>query len=104
MTAPIVEIAGIRKSFADVPVLHGVDLRIMPGEIIGLVGENGAGKSTLMNIIAGKLKPSSGTVAFDGRPVELDSIRQGQALGVRFVHQELSTAGALSVAENIFLG
>jgi ribose transport system ATP-binding protein len=104
MTAPIVEIAGIRKSFADVPVLHGVDLRIMPGEIIGLVGENGAGKSTLMNIIAGKLKPSSGTIAFDGRPVELDSIRQGQELGVRFVHQELSTAGALSVAENIFLG
>lgn len=104
MTAPIVEITGIRKSFSDVPVLHGVDLKIMPGEIIGLVGENGAGKSTLMNIIAGKLKPSSGTIAFDGQPVELDSIRQGQALGVRFVHQELSTAGALSVAENIFLG
>jgi ABC-type sugar transport system ATPase subunit len=104
MTVPIVEISGISKSFADVPVLHGVDLRIMPGEIIGLVGENGAGKSTLMNIIAGKLKPSSGSLAFDGKTVELDSIRQGQQRGVRFVHQELSTAGALSVAENIFLG
>ncbi len=101
---PIVETRAIAKSFGDVPVLHGIDLRIMPGEIIGLVGENGAGKSTLMNILAGALRPSAGTLAYDGRPLVLESIRQGRDLGIRFVHQELSTAGALSVAENIFLG
>lgn len=104
MTNPIAEITGIKKSFADVPILHGIDLRINPGEFIGLVGENGAGKSTLMNIISGEFAASSGIIAFDGEPVELESIRHGQELGVRFVHQELSTAGALSVAENIFLG
>jgi ABC-type sugar transport system ATPase subunit len=104
MTSPVVEISDIKKSFVGVPVLHGINFRIIPGEIIGIVGENGAGKSTLMNIIAGKFRPTAGTIAFDGVPVELDSIRQGQALGVRFVHQELSTAGAMSVAENIFLG
>ena len=101
---PILEIRGIAKSFGDVAVLHGIDLRIAPGEIIGLVGENGAGKSTLVNIIAGAFPPSAGEIAFDGRPAALASVREGQDLGIRFVHQELSTAGALSVAENIFLG
>lgn len=104
MSDPILKINGITKSFGGTPVLHGVDLEIASGEIIGLIGENGAGKSTLMNIIAGECAPSSGAIAFDGAPAKLDSIRQGQALGIRFVHQELSTAGALSVAENIFLG
>jgi ribose transport system ATP-binding protein len=104
MTIPIVEITGIRKRFGETAVLHGIDLAIQPGQIVGLIGENGAGKSTLMNIIAGALRTSAGTIAFNGVPVELESIRQGGALGVRFVHQELSTAGALSVAENIFLG
>ncbi len=101
---PILEIRGIAKSFGDVAVLHGIDLRIAPGEIIGLVGENGAGKSTLVNIIAGAFPPSAGEIAFDGRPAALASVREGQDIGIRFVHQELSTAGALSVAENIFLG
>jgi ribose transport system ATP-binding protein len=101
---PILEVCGIGKRFADVPVLHDLELAIRPGEIVGLVGENGAGKSTLMNIIAGKLRPSAGSICFDGKTVELASVRDGQALGVRFVHQELSTAGSLSVAENIFLG
>ena len=101
---PIVEIRGVAKSFGAVPVLHGVDLAIMPGEIIGLVGENGAGKSTLMNILSGAFPPSAGEIAFDGKVRALGSVREGQALGIRFVHQELSTAGALSVAENIFLG
>jgi ribose transport system ATP-binding protein len=101
---PVVETRGISKRFAEVPVLHDVDLRIMPGEIIGLVGENGAGKSTLMNVIAGAFPPSAGALVFDGREIALGSIREGRDLGIRFVHQELSTAGALSVAENIFLG
>ena len=104
MTPPVLALRGIRKSFGETAVLHGVDLTVRPGEIIGLVGENGAGKSTLMNIAAGRLPPSAGTVAFGGIPTVLEGIRHGQALGVRFVHQELSTAGALSVAENIFLG
>ena len=104
MTVPIVSVAGLTKAFAQTPVLNGINFEIKPGEIIGLVGENGAGKSTLMNIVAGSVQRSSGTIAYDGQPLELESIRHGQALGIRFVHQELSTASALSVAENIFLG
>ena len=104
MQRPIVEASGISKKFGGVPVLHGIDLSVMPGEIVGLVGENGAGKSTLMNIIAGVIPRTAGTLLIDGEQVELQSIRDGQVRGICVVHQELSSAGELTVAENVFLG
>jgi ribose transport system ATP-binding protein len=104
LSAHLLEISGIQKSFAEVKVLHGVDLAVRPGEVIGLIGENGAGKSTLMNIVSGAMQPSAGAITFDGVRTVIGSIRQGRELGIRFVHQELSIIGALSIAENIFLG
>ncbi|WP_246018332.1 sugar ABC transporter ATP-binding protein [Pelagibacterium montanilacus] len=104
MSDLLLELRAIEKSFGSVHVLHGVDLDVRRGEVIGLIGENGAGKSTLMNIVAGTLAPSAGTMAFEGRPAQLRSVRDGRAIGISFVHQELSTVGALSIAENIFLG
>ena len=99
----LVAARNIRKAFDRIPVLHGIDLDLMPGEIIGLLGENGAGKSTLMNILAGELPADSGELAFDGVPIRLDGTRD-RHLGIRFIHQELSIVPSLSVAENIFLG
>lgn len=104
MSVPLIEIVNIQKSFAEVKVLHGVNLTVHPGEVIGLLGENGAGKSTLMNIISGGMQPTAGSIDFEGAPMVIGSVRQGRDLGVRFVHQELSIIGALSVAENIFIG
>ena len=101
--APLVAARNIKKAFDRIPVLHGIDLDLMPGEIIGLLGENGAGKSTLMNILSGELQADSGEIAFDGAPVRLEGTR-GRDLGIRFIHQELSIVPSLSVAENIFLG
>ncbi|MGH3743368.1 MAG: ABC-F family ATP-binding cassette domain-containing protein [Mycobacteriales bacterium] len=57
---------GVRASYADVPVLHGVDLTVGPGDVVGLVGANGAGKSTLLRILAGEAVPDSGTVTATG--------------------------------------
>jgi ATPase subunit of ABC transporter with duplicated ATPase domains len=57
---------GIRASYADVPVLHGVDLTVGPGEVIGLVGPNGAGKSTLLRVLDRSLAPDDGTVHATG--------------------------------------
>ncbi len=57
---------GIRASHADLPVLHGVDLTVGPGEVVGLVGPNGAGKSTLLRVLDGSLAPDAGTVHATG--------------------------------------
>ena len=104
MATSLLKVSGITKKFDEVQVLYGVDLQMVAGEIIGLVGENGAGKSTLMNVIAGEFPQTSGTVEFGGRTVAQSSVRSGRALGIRFVHQELSGAPSMTVAENIFLG
>ncbi|SEL31104.1 sugar ABC transporter ATP-binding protein [Pacificibacter marinus] len=98
------DINGVTKSFGPVEVLHGVNLSIEPGAVVGLLGENGAGKSTLMNIVSGSLRQDLGSMRLDGQELDLRSSRDGIDLGIRFVHQELSTIGSLSVAENIFLG
>lgn len=104
MSTPAVSLRNVTKSFDGNAVLKGIDLDIGPGDVIGLVGENGAGKSTCMNIIAGSVPQDGGTISVDGIDVTGASVSDQLARGIRFVHQELSLVGALSVAENIFLG
>ena len=62
MNIPILELKGINKSFTGHRVLHDIDLKIYPGEVLCLVGENGCGKSTLIKIISGVYEPDSGSV------------------------------------------
>src|SRR6266568_3920746 len=102
--SPILELQGITKAFGGVEALRGVDFALFPGEIHGLVGENGAGKSTLMKIIAGVHTEFSGRFVLDGRETRFRSARDARAAGIAMVHQELSVAPDLTVAENVFLG
>lgn len=100
----LLEMTGMNKSFSGVQVLYDVDLQIEQGEIHALLGENGAGKSTLMNILAGIYTKDSGQIIFDGEPLENLSIKQVEARGIAFVHQELNVINELRVFENLFLG
>jgi ribose transport system ATP-binding protein len=102
--SPILELKEITKAFGGVEALRGVDFELLPGEIHGLVGENGAGKSTLMKIIAGVHTEFSGHFLLDGRERRFRSVRDARAAGIAMVHQELSVAPDLTVAENVFLG
>ena len=102
--SPILELHQITKAFGGVEALRGVDFALSAGEIHGLVGENGAGKSTLMKIIAGVHTEFSGRFVLDGRDIRFRSARDARAAGIAMVHQELSVAPDLSVAENVFLG
>uniref|UniRef100_UPI0027D938F7 ATP-binding cassette domain-containing protein n=1 Tax=uncultured Bradyrhizobium sp. TaxID=199684 RepID=UPI0027D938F7 len=63
----VLELKGIGKEFGAIRALHGVDLRVSPGEVVGLMGDNGAGTSTLVTIIDGNFPPSAGENRFDGR-------------------------------------
>src|SRR5580704_6591624 len=100
---PILELKEITKAFGGVEALRGVDFALSAGEIHGLVGENGAGKSTLMKIIAGVHAEFSGRFMLDGKATRFRSTRDAHAAGIAMVHQELSVAPDLTVAENVFL-
>lgn len=100
----LITLRDITKSFGPVRVLEGINLDIRCGEILGLLGENGAGKSTLMNIVSGQYRCDGGYLTLENAPFRPISVAEGIAAGIRFVHQELSLAGSLSVAENLFLG
>lgn len=100
----LLKLQGIRKSFGAVDVLHGVDLSVEAGEVIGLVGDNGAGKSTLMKTITGIYRADSGSIELDGRDILPLDPGQRRRLGIEMIYQDLSLAKQQDVAANIFLG
>ncbi len=97
-------LSGVSKSFGPVQVLDSVSLTLLPGEVHGLLGENGAGKSTLLNILCGVISKDSGTIAIDGKPIQIGSPRDAAAAGIAMIHQELQQVPELTVAQNIYLG
>ncbi|VWX61804.1 putative sugar transporter subunit: ATP-binding component of ABC superfamily [Burkholderiales bacterium 8X] len=103
-TAPVLELRGIHKSFAGIPVLKDVELRLYPGEIHALMGQNGAGKSTLIKVLTGVFGASGGEMALDGSPIRPGSPLEAQKLGISTVYQEVNLCPNLSVAENMFAG
>lgn len=100
---PILKVEGINKSFAGNQVLHDISFSAYGGHVHALVGENGAGKSTLMNIIGGIHRPDSGTLYLNGQPVSFSDPWQAKQSGISIVHQELSLAPNMKVAQNIFI-
>ncbi len=100
----VIEVHGMCKQFPGVRALDDASLLIRPGEVHGLVGENGAGKSTLIKILAGAQQADSGTIRIDGAEVAIASEADADALGLRFIHQDVALVHRLTVAENIFLG
>jgi ribose transport system ATP-binding protein len=99
----VLKIVDVSKSFGAIHALRGVDFDLRRGEIHAIAGENGAGKSTLMNVIDGILKPDSGEIILNGKPVEITSPARAQELGIGFVHQEIALCPDVSVAENILM-
>ncbi len=95
--------SGVSKRFPGVVALDNVSLSVGAGEIVALIGENGAGKSTLMKILGGAISRDNGTIKINGAPVEIRSPREASALGIEFIHQELSVLDNLDIAANIFL-
>ncbi|NJM09292.1 sugar ABC transporter ATP-binding protein [Candidatus Gracilibacteria bacterium] len=100
----LLEMKGIGKSFPGVKALQGVNLTVRESQVHALLGENGAGKSTLIKILSGAYPKDEGQIFFDGKPVDIRSPQDAQALGISTIYQEFNLARNLTVAENIFLG
>ncbi|MFN2297215.1 MAG: ATP-binding cassette domain-containing protein [Anaerolineales bacterium] len=101
---PIVEMRNIRKNFAAVRALRGVDLVLHHNEVLGLVGDNAAGKSTLMKVLSGAYIPDGGEIFIEGRKAHITDPLHARRLGIEMVYQDLALANHLDVAANVFLG
>src|SRR3984893_11200153 len=101
---PVLEMNRIGKDFCANRALHGVDMRVSPGEVVGLMGDNGAGKSTLVKIIAGNFPANHGEIRFEGNAVHFYRPIDARAVGIEVVYQDLALADNLTAAANVFLG
>ena len=102
--APVLALRGVSTTFGAVRALVDVDLDVVPGEVLAIVGDNGAGKSTVVKTLAGVVGPGRGSVELDGRPVTFATPGAARAAGVTAVFQDLALCDNLDVVENIFLG
>ncbi|WP_280156427.1 sugar ABC transporter ATP-binding protein [Piscinibacter sp. XHJ-5] len=102
--SPVLELSGIDKRFLGVRALHGVGLRLFPGEVHALMGQNGAGKSTLIKVLTGVHAADGGAMRLDGQAIAPSSPLEAQRLGISTVYQEVNLCPNLTVAENIFAG
>jgi branched-chain amino acid transport system ATP-binding protein len=100
----MLELRDIRTFYGSIPVLHGLSLRVEQGEIITLIGANGAGKSTTLMSLCGIVPPRSGSVLFQGSPIERLAPEKIVALGISQVPEGRHIFPDLTVAENLDLG
>jgi simple sugar transport system ATP-binding protein len=104
VTAPLLNLTNISKSFGPIDVLHDISLEVSLGEVLCLLGDNGAGKSTLIKILSGVYKPTSGRIEVEGKPISLESPRDASNLGIATVHQFGGTFPLMSIGRSFFVG
>lgn len=100
----LVDMVGISKSYPGCRANDNISLSLRTGRVHALLGENGAGKSTLVKILYGLLSCDSGSISWQGKPVEISSPRVARDLGIAMVFQHFSLFESLTVLENIALG
>lgn len=101
------QLGNISKSFQNQAVLCDLDLQLQAGEMISIMGKSGSGKSTLLGIMAGLIKPDSGQVMYDGKPIHNLDEEQLAAFRLKhigFIFQDFKLIPSLSVYNNILLG
>jgi len=97
-------LSAVSKRYPGMLAVDAVDFDVRAGEVHALLGENGAGKSTLVKLIAGSFSDYTGDVQIDGKSVTLHSPSAAKSHGIELIHQELSLALPLSLAENLLAG
>ncbi|WP_409932458.1 ABC transporter ATP-binding protein [Paraburkholderia sp. BCC1886] len=104
MTEPLLKLDGIDTFYGQIQVHFGVNLRIGRGEIVSLLGGNASGKSTAMKVILGLHKPRSGTISFEGKPLNGLPTSQIVRRGIASVPEARRLFGDMTVRENLLMG
>ncbi len=101
---PILKARGLVKRYGKVTALDDCDFDLMPGEILGVIGDNGAGKSSLIKALSGAVIPDDGDVELEGEVVAFRSPIEAREAGIETVYQTLAMSPALSISDNMFMG
>jgi branched-chain amino acid transport system ATP-binding protein len=101
MSAPLLQVEGLAKSYAGVQAVRGVDFTLEAGGILALIGPNGAGKSTCFNMLNGQIRPDAGRVRLQGRDITGLAPRRVWRLGVGRTFQIAATFASMTVRENV---
>ncbi len=100
----VLELSNISKHFGAIHAVNDVSFSLMPGEVVGLMGDNGAGKSTLVKMIAGNFRPTHGTLRMNDKLLVMHRPVEAREHGIEIVHQDLALCDNLTAAANVYLG
>ena len=96
----LLEVRDLSRTFDGLKAVSGLNFNVTAGDIFGIIGPNGAGKTTAVNLVSGVIKPTSGTVRFDGKDVTAKTPHELTALGLARTFQATTVFGTRTVEEN----
>jgi len=100
---PLLTTQGLAKHYGGLRAVDGVDFSLQPGEIRAVIGPNGAGKTTFVSLICGRIRPSAGTIRFDGNDITDRPAHERVRLGIGYTFQITSVFSNLSAFDNVAL-
>ena len=100
----MLEVKGLAAGYRGEPVIDGIDVEVVTGEAVAIVGSNGAGKTTLFRAIAGLLPPMAGRVVFDGKDITRRRAHRVARGGIAYVPAERHLFPAMTLKTNLVLG
>jgi branched-chain amino acid transport system ATP-binding protein len=103
MTAPVLKVTDLRKSYGAIRAVAGVSFEVMPGEIFGVIGPNGSGKTTMFNSVLGQITPDAGGIELNGKNITGLSPLELSRRGVGRTFQTLQVFGKMSVRDNLIV-
>lgn len=101
---PMLQVSDLNVYYGESHILRNVDLSVLPGQMVCLIGRNGVGKTTLLKTVMGLLSPRSGKIVLDGQSIVRRSPDERARLGIGYVPQGREIIPRLTVFENLLLG
>jgi branched-chain amino acid transport system ATP-binding protein len=103
MSAPVLKVTDLKKSYGAIQAVAGVSFEVMPGEIFGVIGPNGSGKTTMFNGVLGQITPDAGSIELNGQTITGLSPLELSRRGVGRTFQTLQVFGKMSVRDNLIV-